>query len=1018
MLIGEQGIESLKGQLTVSMSKYQTYLKLNYSSLLISSPEELLDCSSSEYVQLYLKRFNEETQTFVENFVFPPIDHLFSKSFHSTKTSKVEGESLTLVNILDVGEKDVVDVEKKRNKVILIEGGPGMGKSTLAIKMCKSWAAGELLQEYDAVIRLPLRDPELQGAQSIKDLLLTEDEVLRDEVYKEMVMEHGSRVCFILEGYDELPRNLRNTPAFSKFIEKLPKCTLVYTSRPEACDVLRRLATHIIRIYGFKEEQIYDYIKNSFQKVKNGKEMATKLISQVKSNSKIMSILYIPINVAIICHLFLISQQQLPNTLTELYTFLCINLILRHIDKQSDGKDAFDYFYSFDALPTGIREQFLNLCLIAYKGMVVDKMIFSSHDIERYHINAREMNGLGLLLIAPSPSGYGRENCYKFLHLTLQEFCAAYHISKSSTQEQLKYFNQHKFQDSFNMIWRFYSGITKLRNNELLNQMLPSKLTLVYSPYRGRRNTELLHRIHEAQNDDLCQHVSSHLDGKVFLSGCELDLIDCTAVGYLFKQCRELKIINCRECNIDDDCFKILVNSLLEHSGIYSTHIQLDINDHNLTKDKSGVLLASLLSKLPIVSLDISDGNVGIVKSLCNSLLHKNILKELHVQSTDLLPEHMHLLSQTLSNNNTLSVLDISGSEGIGPDGCQHLANVRNTSLSELVMGSCNIGASGADHIGKLLIHNTSIRSVELNDNKISDDGVKILVEHLMSKATVKQLDLQNNDITSIGAGYLSKLFTCNPCTLLHILLNKNPLEDKGVELIFQSIAAPMEWVGMSDTKMTLCDLSLCNALHKIKSISFTPPDNCDSISNSLADTTMLEGLWLGKGSDASYNRLITGIRKNHSIKTLYFSDGNLYSKSVKNLAEVIKGSKTITTIGISQVVVSALNDYLLLAKALAENSSVKNMMIITKKKQLKDTQIWEFLETLKLNDFLELLVIDDKNKVKYDDQFNKKVEMLVEKINDERKGRGVTTLLHVNMYVDISNYHFKQVNFYIIHYT
>ena len=48
---------------------------------------------------------------------------------------------------------DILDVRGKNNKVILIEGGPGMGKSTLAIKLCKSWADGELLQEYDAVIK-------------------------------------------------------------------------------------------------------------------------------------------------------------------------------------------------------------------------------------------------------------------------------------------------------------------------------------------------------------------------------------------------------------------------------------------------------------------------------------------------------------------------------------------------------------------------------------------------------------------------------------------------------------------------------------------------------------------------------------------------------------------------------------------------------------------------------------------------------------------------------------------------
>jgi len=67
---------------------------------------------------------------------------------------------------------DVLDVKEEEKKLIVIEGGPGMGKSTLAIKMCKCWADGKLLEEYYAVTLLPLQDPEIQAATCIRDLLL------------------------------------------------------------------------------------------------------------------------------------------------------------------------------------------------------------------------------------------------------------------------------------------------------------------------------------------------------------------------------------------------------------------------------------------------------------------------------------------------------------------------------------------------------------------------------------------------------------------------------------------------------------------------------------------------------------------------------------------------------------------------------------------------------------------------------------------------------------------------------
>ena len=384
-------------------------------------------------------------------------------------------------------------------------------------------------------ILLTLRDPEIQNAKDIADLLLHPDNELRSIMCKEVFEENGNRVCFIIEGFDELPLKLRSAPVFFKLAEKLPRCTVAYTSRAEACDKLRRLAAHKIEICGFKEEQLDDYIKNAFQKVDNGKEKATKLISEVENNPTVKSNLYVPMNVAIICHLFLLTLQ-LPKTLTKLHTLLCLNLMLHHINKQNDSDAEVEYLDSFDDLPIGTSEQFLNLCLIAYRGRVDDRIIFSSRDIKGYGVDASKMRGLGLLLIAPSTSVYGREKSYNFLHLTLQEFCAAFYISKLCTQEQLECFNRFKFKDNFQMIWQFFSRITGLRNNELLHQISPSKSTLVYSHYRGRRTIELLHCVYEAQNDNVCQLVGSNLDGKMFLLGYhKLDVIDCTAVGYLLE---------------------------------------------------------------------------------------------------------------------------------------------------------------------------------------------------------------------------------------------------------------------------------------------------------------------------------------------------------------------------------------------------------------------------------------------------------------------------------------------------
>ena len=225
-------------QSTTGMSKYRQQLKSKYKKLSLSSPEELLECKSSRYVNLVLTKFDKKLKREREELVSGQLNDIM---MNSSRLSSAD-TPLTLADVLNVKEEE--------NKVILIEGGPGMGKSTLAIKICKCWADGNLLEKYDAVILLSLRDPEIQAAKSIKDLLLVLDDELRECVYKEITKTNGEGICFLLEGFDELPHRLKKYSIFSTLSEKLTKCTLMYTSRPEACNHLRSIASCRIEIRG------------------------------------------------------------------------------------------------------------------------------------------------------------------------------------------------------------------------------------------------------------------------------------------------------------------------------------------------------------------------------------------------------------------------------------------------------------------------------------------------------------------------------------------------------------------------------------------------------------------------------------------------------------------------------------------------------------------------------------------------------------------------------------------------
>ena len=117
---------------------------------------------------------------------------------------------------------------------VLVEGAPGVGKTTFAFKLCKQWARGEILQEWGVVVIIKLRDQRTRTAQSINDLLYHPDPKLRQAV-TELVELNGKDMLLILDGYDELTNKQRESGSIIQWLmsrELLCRATLMVTSRP------------------------------------------------------------------------------------------------------------------------------------------------------------------------------------------------------------------------------------------------------------------------------------------------------------------------------------------------------------------------------------------------------------------------------------------------------------------------------------------------------------------------------------------------------------------------------------------------------------------------------------------------------------------------------------------------------------------------------------------------------------------------------------------------------------------
>ena len=100
---------------------------------------------------------------------------------------------------------------------ILIEGHPGIGKTTLAKEVCLQWANNKLLTSDKLLLLLMLKDPNVQKITSSEELMkytLPADQV--QPVLSYLHTTNGTGVTFIIDGLDELSIELRHTSFFRK----------------------------------------------------------------------------------------------------------------------------------------------------------------------------------------------------------------------------------------------------------------------------------------------------------------------------------------------------------------------------------------------------------------------------------------------------------------------------------------------------------------------------------------------------------------------------------------------------------------------------------------------------------------------------------------------------------------------------------------------------------------------------------------------------------------------------------
>ena len=453
---------------------------------------------------------------------------------------------------ISVKLEDIFRLDTAERKVILIEGAPGSGKSTLSWHVCQKWAAGKLFQEYQTVVFVQLRDPEIHTATSVEDILPAES---RSQAAAIVQAGRGRGMLWVMDGWDELPLHLRTKSIFYQLIAKpaalnLHLSTVIVTSRPVASGDLYRIISSRVEILGFTPTEVEGYFAEALGR---DPQSVKKLQNYLKEQPVIEASCYLPLNAAIVCHLFLAENKSLPTTLHGVFTSLVICCLIRHMTKGSKDSNI----SSLDNLPLCLQEPFKNICTLAYYGVMENKATFSAGDLKRFGLQ-RELETLGLIQGVKSFFSHQKSVTYNFLHLSVQELLASLHISKLPGDEEVKVFKELFSQPRFAAVFQFYSAFTKLKT-EGIREIVVDIVKKKEKP----QLVHLLHGLYEAQDLSLCQFVISHLDGRLDLSGTSLSPVDCISVGYLLCcVCSTISgkfVVNLWSCSLDCDRISFLV---------------------------------------------------------------------------------------------------------------------------------------------------------------------------------------------------------------------------------------------------------------------------------------------------------------------------------------------------------------------------------------------------------------------------------------------------------------------------
>ena len=318
-------------------------------------------------------------------------------------------------------------------RVVLIHGIPGMGKTIVSKQLAFLWACNKIYTQFELCIIMECRDlnnfAEDEGSSLKKHKLF--DEFLKTRFKFEL--EVGAQVLFIVDGLDELfDINSDDSVIWQLLDVKNTNYTMakiILTGRPHVEEKLERQDREIgglqrFELQGLNEEQIKEYI----YKFASCEEDIVKINKAIESSKGHIGITSVPEFLNSLCCVAILSKGEALKNAVELYVWVLYLLLKQHVDKEGTSqKTCCKIFLEYSS-------ELKVLCEICHELLSKNRIIFEGNVRSRLLSSGKGTEFLLGLFVECSDN---RTEKYQFKHLTLMEFLSAVHICQMKNRMEI-----------------------------------------------------------------------------------------------------------------------------------------------------------------------------------------------------------------------------------------------------------------------------------------------------------------------------------------------------------------------------------------------------------------------------------------------------------------------------------------------------------------------------------------------------------------------------------------------------